>query len=286
MHPAFPPDHHFPIISANYPDIPSVHQPPIISATRPARPPAHQPPVISTKYPELSTDHQSPMFSDTQVADPQATTHWPRIPANHIPLVTTSSAHHPPVTQDIPVLKAQTTHLPITSTVQPSLTTTSRSPVPPARQVPVPAAPQTPVLHTPLPPQGPSNQTVPTSPTHTYSKAPQVPSEGASDPKLTPWLPSAAPTEAPTALGEASSAGRSRRDDRWLLVALLVPTCVFLVVLLALGIVYCTRCGPHASNKRITDCYRWVTHAGNKGPTEPMAHRGSLTGVQTCRTSV
>ncbi|XP_016063792.1 PREDICTED: endosialin [Miniopterus natalensis] len=286
MHPAFPPDHQFPIISANYPDIPSVHQPPIISATRPARPPAHQPPVISTKYPELSTDHQSPMFSDTQVADPQATTHWPRIPANHIPLVTTSSAHHPPVTQDIPVLKAQTTHLPITSTVQPSLTTTSRSPVPPARQVPVPAAPQTPVLHTPLPPQGPSNQTVPTSPTHTYSKAPQVPSEGASDPKLTPWLPSAAPTEAPTALGEASSAGRSRRDDRWLLVALLVPTCVFLVVLLALGIVYCTRCGPYASNKRITDCYRWVTHAGNKGPTEPMAHRGSLTGVQTCRTSV
>ncbi|ELV09539.1 Endosialin [Tupaia chinensis] len=81
-------------------------------------------------------------------------------------------------------------------------------------------------------------------------------------------------------------AGRSRRDDRWLLVALLVPTCVFLVVLLALGIVYCTRCGPHAPNKRITDCYRWVTQAGSKGPTEPMPPRGSLTGVQTCRTSV
>lgn len=81
-------------------------------------------------------------------------------------------------------------------------------------------------------------------------------------------------------------AGHSRRDDRWLLVALLVPTCVFLVVLLALGIVYCTRCGPHAPNKRVTDCYRWVTHAGSKGPTESMPHRGSLTGVQTCRTSV
>ncbi|KAM7086224.1 endosialin [Molossus nigricans] len=278
MNPVLPPDHQFPMISTNYPNIPSVRQPPVISAPIPTRPPAHQPPVISA--------HQSPMSPDTQVADPQTTTHWPRIPANHIPLVTTSSVHHPPVTPGVPVLKAQATHLPITSTVQPSLTNTSRSPVPPTHQVPVPAATQPPVLHTPLPPQTPTNQTTPISPTHIYSKAPQVPREGASDPKLTPWLSSSAPTAAPTALGEASSAGRSRRDDRWLLVALLVPTCVFLVVLLALGIVYCTRCGPHTPNKRITDCYRWVTQAGNKGPTEPMPHRGSLTGVQTCRTSV
>ncbi|EQB77694.1 hypothetical protein CB1_000429030 [Camelus ferus] len=98
--------------------------------------------------------------------------------------------------------------------------------------------------------------------------------------------PLTAPTAAPTALGEASLGGRSRSDDRWLLVALLVPACVFLVVLLALGIVYCTRCGPHAPNKSVTDCYRWVTHTGSKGPTEPAPHRGSLTGVQTCRTSV
>ncbi|ELK24306.1 Endosialin [Myotis davidii] len=222
------------------------------------------------------------MFPDTQVADSQATTHWSGIPANHTPLATTSSAHQSPVAPDVPVLKAQATHLPRTLTVQPSRTTTSRSP---AHQVPVPAATQPPVLHTPLPPQSPTNQNAPSSPTHTYSKTPQVPRGGASDPQLTP-MPSATPTAGPTALGEASPAGRSRRDDRWLLVALLVPTCVFLVVLLALGIVYCTRCGPHVPNKRITDCYRWVTHSGNKGPTEPMPHRGSLTGVQTCRTSV
>nr|XP_019593157.1 PREDICTED: endosialin [Rhinolophus sinicus] len=286
VHPALPRDHQFPMISASYPDLPSVHQPPIISATHPAQSPAHQPPIISAKYPELPLVHQTPMFPDTQVSDTQTTNNLPPIPANRTPLVTTSSAHHPLGTPDVPVLKAQDTHLPITSTIQPSLTTTSRSPVRPAHQVPVPAATQPPVLHTPLPPQSPTNQTTPTSPTHTYSKAPQMPRENASDSKLAPWLPSVAPTAAPTALGEASPAGRSRRDDRWLLVALLVPTCVFLVVLLALGIVYCTRCGPHAPNKRITDCYRWVTHAGSKDPTEPMPHRGSLTGVQTCRTSV
>lgn len=272
-----------PRIPAMHPALPPDHQLPMILATHPAQSPSHQPPYIPAKYPELPPAHQSPMFPDTQVADTLTTTNLPQIPANHTPLVTTSSAHHSPVTPDVPVLKAQANPLPITSTVQPSLTTTTRSPVPPAHQVPVPAASQPPGLHTPL---HPTNQTSPTSTTRTYSKAPQVPRESASDPKLAPWLPSAAATAAPTALGEASPAGRSRRDDRWLLVALLVPTCVFLVVLLALGIVYCTRCGPHASNKRITDCYRWVTHAGSKGPTEPVPHRGSLTGVQTCRTSV
>ncbi|XP_054426556.1 endosialin isoform X2 [Pteronotus mesoamericanus] len=286
MHPALPPDHQFPTIAANYPDLPSVHKPLIISATRPARPPAHLPPVSSARHPELSTAHQSPMFPETQVADTQNTTPLLRIPANHTLLGTPSSAHHPPVTPDVPVLKSQATHLPITSPAQPPPITTSRFPLPTAHQARAPAAAQPPVPHTRLPPQTSANRAAPASPTHAYSKAPQVPREDAPDPKLTPWLSSAVPSAVPTALGEASTAGRSRRDDRWLLVALLVPTCVFLVVLLALGIVYCTRCGPHAPNKRITDCYRWVTHAGNKGPTEPMPHRGSLTGVQTCRTSV
>ncbi|XP_032497665.1 endosialin isoform X2 [Phocoena sinus] len=277
VQPALPSDHQFPKISANSPDLPSAHRRPIISATHPGPTPAHRPPIISAKYPELFPAHQSPMFPDTQ-----NTTHLPRIPANHAPLVTTSSARQTPVTPDIPVLKAQATHHPITSTVQSSLITTSRPPVSPAHQVPVPAATQPPAFHTPLPPESPTNQTLLASPTHPHSKARQVPREGTPDPNLAPWLPSAVPT----ALGEASPAGRSRRDDRWLLVALLVPTCVFLVVLLALGIVYCTRCGPHAPNKRVTDCYRWVTHAGSKGSTEPAPHRGSLTGVQTCRTSV
>uniref|UniRef100_G3U2M8 CD248 molecule n=2 Tax=Loxodonta africana TaxID=9785 RepID=G3U2M8_LOXAF len=278
--------HQPPIISATHPARPPAHQPPIISATEPARPPAHQPPIISAKHPELFHAHQSPTAQDTQVTDTQTTTHLPRISANHAPLVTTPRAHQLPQTPDVLVLRAQTTQLPVTPTVQPPLTITPRSPVAPAHRVPVPAATQLPALPTPLPSQSPTNQTSPSSPTHPHSKAPQVPREGAPEPKLAPWLPSVDPTTAPTALGEASLAGHSPRDDRWLLVALLVPTCVFLVVLLALGIVYCTRCGPHAPNKSVTDCYRWVTHAGSKSSMEPAPPRGSLTGVQTCRTSV
>ncbi|KAK1335582.1 hypothetical protein QTO34_003373 [Cnephaeus nilssonii] len=280
MHPALRPDHQFPKISVNYPDLPSVRQPPTISATSPARPPAPQPPVISATYPELSTAHQSPMFPEHQVAESQATTHWPGIPANHTPLCSpvpcdpscpgSQSPGHPPSQNlDSPAFSGH--YLQVPCGPCPS------SPCACCHPAPSPS-------HSPAPSE-PTNRNAPSSPTHTYSQTPQVPREGASHPQLTP-MPSAAPSAAPTALGEASPAGRSRGDDRWLLVALLVPTCVFLVVLLALGIVYCTRCGPHAPSKRITDCYRWVTHSGNKGPTEPVPHRGSLPGVQTCRTSV
>ncbi|XP_053418475.1 endosialin [Nycticebus coucang] len=280
-HSALPPAHQIPMIAANYPDLSSAHKPGITSVTHPAQPSAHQPPKISTEDPELSPAHQSPRFPDTQVAGDQTTTHLLQIPANHPPPVTTPSAHRSPLAPDVPVLRTQSTQLPIISANQPSLTT-SRSPMLPAHQVPMSTATQPP----PLPSHSSTNQTSLISPIHPHSNAPQIPREGGSSPNLAPWLPSVAPTAASTALGEATLAGRSQRDDRWLLVALLVPTCVFLVVLLALGIVYCTRCGPHAPNKRVTDCYRWVTHAGSKGPTEPMPPRASLPGVQTCRTSV
>lgn len=52
---------------------------------------------------------------------------------------------------------------------------------------------------------------------------------------------------------------RKKHDKSWLLVALLVPLCVFIVVMLALGIVYCTSCAVEPRNKSITDCYRWTT---------------------------
>ncbi|XP_061595496.1 endosialin-like [Cololabis saira] len=53
------------------------------------------------------------------------------------------------------------------------------------------------------------------------------------------------------------AAGKRKHDKGWLLVALLVPLCVFLVVMLALGIVYCTSC---AVDKSLTfsDCYLWL----------------------------
>ncbi|CAH2324963.1 endosialin [Pelobates cultripes] len=55
---------------------------------------------------------------------------------------------------------------------------------------------------------------------------------------------------------------RIKRDNRWLIVALLVPLCVFLVIMLAMGIVYCTRCGGETKPRSVTDCYHWVTGGG------------------------
>ncbi|XP_036379030.1 endosialin-like [Megalops cyprinoides] len=62
--------------------------------------------------------------------------------------------------------------------------------------------------------------------------------------------------------------GRQRQDRSWLVVALLVPLCVFVVVMVALGIVYCTRCAVRPRSKSITECYRWVT-GGKASPTPP-----------------
>ncbi|CAH6793527.1 endosialin [Phodopus roborovskii] len=282
MAPATPsavlPEHQTPKIKANYPGLPFGYKPGIISDTHPAQPPAYQPPTISTKYPQVFPPHQSPMSPDTHTI-----TNLPPIPPNLDPGDTTSKARLHPLVPDVPGIRTQAPQLSSSSAVQPSLPSSSRSS---AHEAPVPAATNPPAFPSTLPPQSPTNQTSTSSPTRPYSRAPLVPREGVPSPKLVPWLPSVASTAAPTALAEAGLAGQSQRDDRWLLVALLVPTCVFLVVLLALGIVYCTRCAPHAPNKRITDCYRWVTQAGNKSPTEPMPPRGSLTGVQTCRTSV
>lgn len=54
-----------------------------------------------------------------------------------------------------------------------------------------------------------------------------------------------------------SAAGKQKHDKSWLLVALLVPLCVFLVVMLALGIVYCTSCAVDKTLS-FSNCHRWV----------------------------
>ncbi|XP_056141308.1 endosialin-like [Lampris incognitus] len=66
--------------------------------------------------------------------------------------------------------------------------------------------------------------------------------------------------------GAESTAGKRKHDKSWLLVALLVPLCVFLVVMLALGIVYCTSCAVDKSQS-FSDCYRWIL------PTTPPEGR-------------
>uniref|UniRef100_A0A4W4GQQ0 CD248 molecule, endosialin a n=1 Tax=Electrophorus electricus TaxID=8005 RepID=A0A4W4GQQ0_ELEEL len=55
--------------------------------------------------------------------------------------------------------------------------------------------------------------------------------------------------------------GKKKHDRSWLLVALLVPLCVFIVVMLALGIVYCTSFAVEPRNKSVTDCYSWTSNS-------------------------
>ncbi|KAM9846754.1 uncharacterized protein ACBR49_010030 [Aulostomus maculatus] len=70
--------------------------------------------------------------------------------------------------------------------------------------------------------------------------------------------------------GTGSGAGKRKHDKSWLLVALLVPLCVFLVVMLALGIVYCTSCAVDKSLS-FSNCYRWIL------PSTPPDRRNGKT---------
>ncbi|XP_053505547.1 endosialin [Ictalurus furcatus] len=72
----------------------------------------------------------------------------------------------------------------------------------------------------------------------------------------------------PSASSQENPGGKKKQDRSWLLVALLVPLCVFMVVMLALGIVYCTSCAVEPRNKNVTDCYSWTT---NSKPAETKA---------------
>lgn len=55
------------------------------------------------------------------------------------------------------------------------------------------------------------------------------------------------------------------QSSTWLLVGLLVPICIFVIVMVALGIVYCTRCAEQSkNNKNTTDCYHWISGAHDK----------------------
>ncbi|KAJ8405852.1 hypothetical protein AAFF_G00312890 [Aldrovandia affinis] len=65
---------------------------------------------------------------------------------------------------------------------------------------------------------------------------------------------------------EAERGGRQRQDRSWLVVALLVPLSIFVVVMVALGIVYCTRCAVQPRSKSVTDCYRWITSSKPGAP--------------------
>ncbi|KAJ7996339.1 hypothetical protein DPEC_G00236080 [Dallia pectoralis] len=70
---------------------------------------------------------------------------------------------------------------------------------------------------------------------------------------------------------QSESKGKKKHDKSWLLVALLVPLCVFIVVMLALGIVYCTSCAVE-QNKSITECYRWTINSKSEDKNKATSH--------------
>ncbi|XP_051820758.1 endosialin [Antechinus flavipes] len=276
-----------PIIPASRPPPPPATRLPAFPATQP---PARKLPGVPVSRPPLPATPRPPAGSSTHLPVPPAH----RLPAPSAPrapwLPALTSAPPLPPAPGAPRLGPSVGQPPPGPATQPPLPSTSRPASGPAPHgplrpaLPSPGAPVPAPLPTDQPPR-PRASPPPSGP-----EAPSRPPASPAAPRPPGASPSALPDPGPAldVLGASAppptARSRSRRDDRWLLVALLVPTCVFLVIFLAVGIVYCTRCGPRAPNKSITDCYHWITNSGAKGEAEPKG--GSLSGVMTCRTSV
>lgn len=91
---------------------------------------------------------------------------------------------------------------------------------------------------------------------------PQYPASP-SQPTLSTSSPSPL-SEAGDVVGPVQSDSEQKQTTTWLLVGLLVPICIIIVVMVALGIVYCTRCNVQPRSKNATDCYHWISGAHDK----------------------
>lgn len=69
-----------------------------------------------------------------------------------------------------------------------------------------------------------------------------------------------------------------RQSNTWLLVAILVPVCIFAVLMVALGVVYCNCFADHPRNKKAADCYHWISGAHDKQGA-PSSSPGVMTHV-------
>lgn len=65
-----------------------------------------------------------------------------------------------------------------------------------------------------------------------------------------------------------NSSNEQSHGTSWLLVGLLVPLCIFIVVMVVLGIIYCTRYTVKPQNKNTSDCYHWIAGAGDKAAAD------------------
>lgn len=108
---------------------------------------------------------------------------------------------------------------------------------------------------------------------------PVEPPEEGSTPSWTHPQGAAAPTQTLPSPSPAGGAGEvvlegsgQTQSNAWLLLAILVPVCVFTVLMLVLGIVYCSCFGPQPRRKKAADCYHWISGAPPPSPgvTSPV----------------
>lgn len=72
--------------------------------------------------------------------------------------------------------------------------------------------------------------------------------------------------------GDDSSDSVQTKGSTWLMVGLLIPICIFIVVMVALGFVYCNRYRVTAHDKNAADCYHWIPGSHDKqGAPDPSA---------------
>ncbi|KAM6960354.1 LOW QUALITY PROTEIN: CD248 molecule, endosialin a [Tautogolabrus adspersus] len=105
----------------------------------------------------------------------------------------------------------------------------------------------------------------------TRSQDPAVPTQ-LTPSLLTPPQPPASESGGSRTMvdAEEEKVGQGKKQNStWLLVGLLVPLCLFIVVMVALGIVYCTHCAVQPRNKNATDCYHWISGAHDKQGAAP-----------------
>ncbi|XP_031583052.1 CD248 molecule, endosialin a [Oreochromis aureus] len=81
----------------------------------------------------------------------------------------------------------------------------------------------------------------------------------------------------PTEDKEGDDSPSETKGSTWLMVGLFIPICIFIVVMVALGFVYCNRYRVTAHDKNAADCYHWISGSHDKqGAPDPSA------GVQSC----
>ncbi|XP_056156440.1 CD248 molecule, endosialin a [Lampris incognitus] len=90
--------------------------------------------------------------------------------------------------------------------------------------------------------------------------------------RTSPTLPPSPSGEGVNCVDLTEGDGEQKQGSSWLLVGLLVPLCIVIVVMVVLGIVYCTRCAVQPRSKNATDCYHWISGAHDKqGAPNPPA---------------